>query len=104
VESRSRLERAIASRSQIDAAIASLPGWELSEGKLCKEFRFDSFADAIGWMVSVAIFADKLDHHPEWCNVYGRVSARLVTHDLGSVISTLDLQLAKRMEELAHGK
>lgn len=96
-----RIKREKASEPQIEAAMARLPGWEISEGKLCKEFQFGSFAEAIGWMVSVAIIADKLDHHPEWSNVYGRVGVRLVTHDLGNILSTFDLELAERMEELA---
>ena len=52
-------------------------------------------------MVSVAIYADKIDHHPEWSNVYNRVQVNLVTHDLANAISTWDLDLAGKMEELA---
>ena len=78
-----------------------LPGWTLTGGKLSKAFKFGSFAEAIGWMVSVAIFADRIDHHPEWSNVYSRVNVALITHDVGA-ISTLDLALASRMEELTH--
>jgi 4a-hydroxytetrahydrobiopterin dehydratase len=54
----------------------------------------------MGWMVSAGIQADKLDHHPEWANVYSRVTVDLVTHDLGA-LSTLDVALAEKMEELA---
>jgi 4a-hydroxytetrahydrobiopterin dehydratase len=52
-------------------------------------------------MVSVAVYADKKDHHPEWSNVYNRVTVDLSTHDLGDAISSLDVDLAKRMETLA---
>ena len=88
---------------ELRKALDGLPGWEVREGKLHKLFKFSSFAEAIGWMVSVAIYADKMDHHPEWSNVYSRVEVDLVTHDLGNVISNLDLELAKRMEALASG-
>ena len=60
-----------------------------------------TFAQALGWMVSAGVYADKIDHHPEWSNVYNRVQVHLVTHDLGNVISTLDVALAKQMEKLA---
>lgn len=88
------------SDEEIQAALSELPGWEVAGGKLHKRYRFDSFAQAVGWMVSVAFYADKLDHHPEWCNVYNRVEVDLVTHDLGGAISNLDVQLARQMEML----
>ena len=89
------------SESELTAALADLSGWEVREGKLHKAYKFDSFAAAMGWMVSVAIHADKMDHHPEWTNVYNRVSVDLVTHDLGNAISNLDVELAQKMEKLA---
>ena len=55
-------------------------------------------------MVSVAVLADKMDHHPEWSNVYNRVTVDLSTHDLGNAISQLDVDLARRMEDLATGQ
>lgn len=85
----------------IQAAIDELTGWEVRDGKLHKTFKFGSFAEAIGWMVSVSIFADKIDHHPEWFNVYSRVRVDLSTHDLGNAISNLDLDLARKMNALA---
>lgn len=81
-------------------ALERLPGWEVKEGKLHKEFRFGSFAEAMGWMVSAGIEADKMDHHPEWANVYSRVTVDLITHDVGA-LSTLDVRLAEKMEQLA---
>ena len=86
---------------EIAAELISLPGWEIKDGKLYKQYKFKSFAQAIGWMVSVAIHADKMDHHPEWANVYNRVMVSLVTHDLGNSISSLDVALAKQIEGLA---
>lgn len=88
-------------QEEIESALAGLPGWQLKDGKLHKTFRFDSFARAMGWMMSVAIHADKMDHHPEWSNVYNRVTVNLVTHDLGDAVSSWDAALAQKMEELA---
>lgn len=88
-------------QEEIDSALAGLPGWQLKDGKLHKTFKFDSFARAMGWMMSVAIHADKMDHHPEWSNVYNRVTVNLVTHDLGNAVSSWDAALAQKMEELA---
>lgn len=88
------------SEAEIQAALADLPGWTVQDGKLHKVYKFDSFAAAIGWMVSVAVYADKIDHHPEWRNVYSRVWVDLWTHDL-EAISGRDVDLAHRMNELA---
>ena len=87
---------------ELTAALTDLPGWEIKEGKLHKSYKFGSFARAIGWMMSVAIHADKMDHHPEWSNVYSRVQVNLVTHDLDNAISNLDIDLARKMETLAN--
>jgi 4a-hydroxytetrahydrobiopterin dehydratase len=85
---------------QIASALAELPGWSVVDGKLHKRFKFRSFARAIGWMASVAVEADKLDHHPDWCNTYNRVNVELVTHAVGA-ITDFDLRLARKMEILA---
>lgn len=87
--------------AELQTSLASLPGWSVQAGKLHKEYKFASFAAALGWMVSVGIHADKMDHHPEWSNVYNRVTVHLVTHDLGNQISNLDVALAQKMEQLA---
>jgi len=89
------------SQPEIQAALAELPGWAVQDGKLHKVFKFDSFAAAIGWMVSVAVYADKRDHHPEWRNVYNKVEVDLATHDLGDAISQWDVDLARHMNKLA---
>ena len=94
------MERRKIDAQQIQQALERLPGWTVDDGKLSKEFEFGSFAEAIGWLVSVAIFADRIDHHPEWFNVYNRVKVSLITHDMAA-LSTLDLALAKRMQALA---
>ncbi len=89
---------------EVAAALTDLPDWRVQEGKLHRQYKFGSFAQAMGWMMSVAIEADKMDHHPEWSNVYNRVTVNLVTHSLGNKISRLDVDLAQKMEKLAQGR
>jgi 4a-hydroxytetrahydrobiopterin dehydratase len=81
-------------------AVASLEGWELRNGKLHRDFHFPDFVAAFGFMTKVALVAETMNHHPEWSNVYGRVEVDLTTHDAGGV-TTSDLELARRMDELA---
>lgn len=94
------MERRKINTEELKEALAQLPGWTVDDGKLSKEFKFDTFAEAMGWMVSAAIYADQIDHHPDWCNVYNRVQVTLITHDMGA-LSTLDLALARQMQSLA---
>lgn len=75
-------------------------GWDVGDAKAEKTFIFKNFVEAFGWMTSVAIVAEKLDHHPKWFNVYKTVKVTLTTHDTGG-LSDLDLKLAKRMDALA---
>lgn len=94
------------SDSALEEALAELNDgletpWELKDGKLYKEFKFKTFIRAFGWMTQIAIWAEKLKHHPEWFNVYNRVEVNLTTHDAGG-ISELDFKLAKKMETF-HG-
>jgi len=93
------MERRKATEEEISEYLEEMPGWQLLDGKMQKTFKFGSFAEAMGWMTTIAIFADKIDHHPEWSNVYNRVTVNLITHDLGA-ISTLDINLAQQMEEM----
>ena len=86
--------------AEVRARLSEIPGWELAEGKLEKTFRFASFVQAFGFMSSVALVAEAMNHHPDWTNVYNRVTIALNTHDVGG-ISALDFTLAKRIEELA---
>ncbi len=76
-------------------------GWEMVEGRdaIVKTFKFDDFADAFGWMTSAAIWAEKWNHHPEWSNVYNKVTVTLTTHDVDG-LSTLDAKLARKMDGL----
>jgi 4a-hydroxytetrahydrobiopterin dehydratase len=85
---------------EIDEALSRLDGWELVGGKLHRELRFGSFVHAFGFMASVALVAESMNHHPEWQNVYNRVIIDLTTHDAGG-ISPRDIALAERIDELA---
>lgn len=93
------MERRLLTDDELKQALEDLASWTVKNGKLHKTFKFDSFGQAIGWMVSVSFYADKLDHHPDWCNSYNRVVIDLLTHDLGA-LSTLDVALAKKMDTL----
>jgi len=87
------------SEAEVRTRLSEIPGWELSDGKLQKMFRFVSFVQAFGFMTSVALVAEAMNHHPDWSNVYNRVTIALNTHDVGG-ISALDFTLAKRIDEL----
>ena len=80
--------------------LADLDDWTIEDGALTRTFTFASFVVAFGFMASAAIVAEKMNHHPEWSNVYNRVTIRLSTHDVGG-ISELDFELAAKMTELA---
>ena len=84
------------------AALEDLKGWAPANDRdaITKTFEFGDFNAAFGWMTRVAMAADKLDHHPEWFNVYSKVEVLLATHDAGGV-TRLDVELAKVMDEAA---
>ena len=86
----------------IEAGLESLAvaGWTLDQGKLHREFRFADFSEAFGFMARVALVAERLNHHPEWFNVWATVRVHLTTHDVGG-LSQLDLDLARAMNEIA---
>lgn len=73
--------------------------WEIQAGKLTKRFRFRNFREAFAFMTQVALLAERLDHHPDWCNVYNRVHITLYTHSVGG-LTQRDFQLAEAIEEL----
>ncbi len=77
-------------------------GWSMVAGRdaMSKTFTFRNFATAFGWMTSIAIVAEKMNHHPDWSNVYNRVEVTLTTHDAGG-LTAKDIKLANRMEALA---
>ncbi len=84
---------------EVRARLSELSEWKLLDGKLFREFRFADFVAAFGFMSRCALVAERMDHHPEWSNVYNRVSVSLVTHDCQG-LSERDFALARRMEEL----
>ena len=85
-----------------EAALAQLTGWSAAEGRdaITRTFRFKDFNAAFGFMTRAALAAEKLDHHPEWFNVYNRVEVLLATHDADGV-TELDVTLARIMDEAA---
>lgn len=88
------------SEASLNTALATLEGWSLKSGKLHREYVFSDFVAAFGFMSSAALVAQGMDHHPEWFNVYNRVTIDLTTHDAGG-ISERDVELARAMEDLA---
>jgi 4a-hydroxytetrahydrobiopterin dehydratase len=86
--------------AQISDALRELPGWELRDGKLHREYRFADFPHAIGFMTIASAGIEKLNHHPEWFNVYNRVRVDLTTHDAGGVTHR-DIELAKLLDSIA---
>ena len=88
------------SDAEISERLRALPTWTVLAGKLHREYRFADFVSAFGFMSSVALVAESMDHHPEWSNVYRDVRVDLVTHDAGG-ISAKDFVLATRIEALA---
>jgi 4a-hydroxytetrahydrobiopterin dehydratase len=86
----------------IEEELAKLPAWTVKDGKLHRELRFEGFVEAFGFMTSVAIVAERMDHHPEWFNVYSKVVIDLTTHDAGG-LSARDFKLAAAIDRLATG-
>jgi 4a-hydroxytetrahydrobiopterin dehydratase len=83
-------------------SLKDLPDWKDAEGRdaIEKRFQFKNFRQAWGFMTQVGLVAEKMDHHPEWSNVYGRVDITLTTHSAQGVTS-LDIELARKIEEIA---
>lgn len=85
---------------QIAEALRELPGWALKDGVLHREYQFTDFVQAFGFMTAAALIAESMQHHPDWRNVYNRVSIDLTTHDAGGVTQR-DVELAAKLESLA---
>ena len=85
----------------IEAALSGLDGWQPVDGReaIAKSFRFADFNAAFGWMTRAALMAEKMDHHPEWLNVYNRVEVTLASHDVDGV-SERDIALARFLDSL----
>jgi 4a-hydroxytetrahydrobiopterin dehydratase len=88
----------------VKAALAAAEGWTLAEdgGSIRRRFEFKNFSEAFAFMTRAALAAEKLDHHPEWSNVYRTVDVTLSTHDAGG-LTELDFKLAKQMNKFAGG-
>ena len=84
---------------EIEHEVAKIPGWKVLNGKLNRTFEFESFVQAFGFMTKVAMESEKLNHHPEWFNVYNRLEINLVTHDVNG-ISNYDIKLAENINRL----
>ncbi|SHO44900.1 putative pterin-4-alpha-carbinolamine dehydratase [Nitrosotalea sinensis] len=87
------------SEEQIKSELSRLQGWSVVNGKLHKDYIFDDFIDAFGFMSKAAIHIEKMNHHPEWFNVYNKISIDLVTHDAGGITQN-DISLAKTLDLL----
>lgn len=93
------MEDKLTDRSALDPLLAN--GWALVDGRdaITKTYKFKGFVEAFGWMTSAALNAEAMNHHPEWSNVYNRVTVTLTTHDAGG-LSALDVVLAGKMDSL----
>lgn len=74
--------------------------WTEENNQLSKTFKFDSFAEAISWMVKAAFIIEKMNHHPEWSNVYNKIHVVLRSHDAGNIVTDKDRELAKALDSL----
>ena len=88
------------SKTELEKKLKRLSGWKLVNDRsaITKTFKFNNFQDAFSWMTSIAIYAEKKDHHPEWFNVYNTIEVTLSTHDAGGITS-LDLDMAREMNQ-----
>ncbi len=88
------------SSEQISEELKNLPGWSIKDEKLHRDFEFESFNQAFGFMTRAAMEIEKMNHHPEWFNVYNKLTVDLMTHDAGGITEN-DIQLAKILNSLA---
>jgi 4a-hydroxytetrahydrobiopterin dehydratase len=96
------LTRDLLSDEELQVALRNLPEWRKVAGRnaISRTFGFTTFREAFGFMTRVALLAERMDHHPEWSNIYNRVDVTLATHSRGG-ITELDLEMAKEMDTLA---
>ena len=86
-------------QSQLDRFNEKNPSWMIDKKALSKEFKFNNFIDAFGFMTKVAFLSEKMDHHPNWQNTYNKVKIELTTHDKGGITSN-DVNLAESIDKL----
>ena len=89
------------SAEEITVARGGLPGWAFERDALTKTFQFETFREAMGFMLRVAFEAEQMNHHPDWSNTYNRVVIRLHTHDAGGKVTASDVELAKRIQKIS---
>lgn len=87
------------SSEQISSELKNLPGWSIKDEKLHRDFEFEDFNQAFGFMTRAAMHIEKNNHHPEWFNVYNKLAIDLTTHDAGGITEN-DIQLAKILNSL----
>ena len=90
------------SEKELQSALTGLPGCTVTHNKLHREYKFADFVHAFGFMATSALAIEKMNHHPEWFNVYNKVIVDLTTHDAGG-ISAKDVELAKLLDAFAGG-
>ena len=86
-------------QNQVDSFIEKNPSWIIDNKTIKKEFKFDNFIDAFGFMSKVALLSEKMDHHPNWQNIYNKVIINLTTHDMSGITSN-DITLAEAIDKL----
>ena len=86
-------------QKQLDSFIEKNTSWTIDNKTIKKEFKFDNFIDAFGFMSKVALLSEKMDHHPDWQNIYNKVKIELTTHDMGGITSN-DTKLAEAIDKL----
>ncbi|HEY7305349.1 MAG TPA: 4a-hydroxytetrahydrobiopterin dehydratase [Bryobacteraceae bacterium] len=86
--------------SELQSVLGLLSGWAIQNGKLHREYKFPDFAHAFGFMATAAVQIEKMNHHPEWFNVYNRVTVDLTTHDSGGITQN-DVELARTLDRIA---
>ena len=86
-------------KNQLDYFIEKNPTWEIDNKTIKKEFTFDTFIDAFGFMSKVALLSEKMAHHPDWQNTYNKVKINLTTHDKGGITNN-DINLAESIDKL----
>jgi 4a-hydroxytetrahydrobiopterin dehydratase len=96
------MSRDALSKDDAAKALEALAGWTLEDGgkAITKQFKFKTFSEAFAFMTRAALAAEKMDHHPEWSNVYNKVDVRLTTHSAGG-LTKLDIDLATKMQKFA---
>jgi 4a-hydroxytetrahydrobiopterin dehydratase len=94
------MARSKLSETEVQKALSGLAGWSVKDGKLHREYKFPDFTHAFGFMAAAATAIEAMNHHPDWANVYNRVTVDLWTHDSGGITAS-DTKLAGKLEALA---